>query len=78
MSKADGGPAFPVRDSDHAACVAKEACRVSPGMSLRDYIAARIVSSDCRMLMAYDAKVMSALSAKAYEFADAMLKERVR
>lgn len=63
----DGGPAFPVPEGALS--------NVEPGMSLRDYFAAAVVSP---MLMQAYGTTPDALAMRAYEIADAMLAARER
>jgi hypothetical protein len=67
MSKEDGGPAFP-RDHSHDG---------HNGMSLRDYFAAKAMAS---ILCQPEWEEMTGadVSKWAYEYADAMLKERAK
>lgn len=83
MSKHNGGPAFPSTNIPIADIYGND---VSSGMTLRDYFAAAALPSilDESYRMSRDARAqieggIPALAAKfAYEFADAMLKERTR
>lgn len=77
-NKDDGGPAFPVgvrvvhQDSKGGHVVHEAA----PGMTLRDYFAAKALQG----MMApetFDSR-FSDFAAVAYDFADAMLKERAK
>ena len=67
MSKDNGGPAFPVVGAPGAP-------EDYPGMTLRDYFAAKVMQG---MWACADVRGNSeALARGAYEMADAMLKER--
>lgn len=73
MQISDGGPAFPRPASDDGSTQASS----EPGMSLRDYFAARAMQG----YRASDAYAMSAeetIAEWAYRQADAMLKARER
>ena len=68
MSKQTGGSAFPCPNGCHANVN-------SAGMSLRDYFASKAMQG--MLTRAYRAEGESGIVAKAaYQFADAMLKER--
>lgn len=67
----DGGSAFPL--TDHFDEGNNYKC-ADAGMSLRDYFAAKAVSG----LIEYAAGDHEWLSKRAYEMADAMLKERAK
>lgn len=87
MSKDDGGPAFPVdEDFDH---IRKEIIKYAdPGMSLRDYFAAKALASlicepsrggSNSLAWALGPKMMDTTlnyATVAYKFADAMLEAR--
>ena len=64
MSKETGGTAFPLP-------LGSETVEGQEGMTLRDYFAAKAMSTLCA---SYDSE--EAVSAKAYRFADAMLRAR--
>ena len=69
-----GGPAFPVPDIDGGA--------VQKGMTLRDYFAAKAMSSlykeyaECARSTGWDADWQMGIALDAYAMADAMLKAR--
>lgn len=70
----DGGPAFPKAGLDPWA----KAVEVSPGMSLRDYFAAKAM---CGILggdhpITHDPDPLPTIAKVAYDLADAMLKAR--
>ncbi|WP_186112051.1 hypothetical protein [Burkholderia gladioli] len=70
---ADGGPAFPVntqRFEDGSINVYPE-----PGMTLRDYFAAKAMQAFLGLYPEFD-HVVEEVSADAYQMADAMLKAR--
>lgn len=74
MSKIeDGGPAFPVVKDQYDYGYEKEMPKqVSPGMTLRDYFAAKAMQS----LAMHEEYPPSRAAQTAYEYADAMLKAR--
>ena len=80
MSIQDGGPAFPVADYDHMVFEPKtvaETKRDLSGMSLRDYFAAKVLST----VQAYAHEDVATWSPEdfakhAYALADAMLAAR--
>jgi hypothetical protein len=61
--KATGGPAFPIRATENI---------VYTGMTLRDYFAANALQVTCEDYMPTEAAKL------AYDYADAMLKERLK
>ena len=69
MSINTGGPAFPrnILDHGHGVTTVHES-----GMTLRDYFAAKAMQA---LIEKYDESPME-ISLEAYEFADAMLKQR--
>jgi hypothetical protein len=84
MSKNDGGPAFPLADSNaEYAGTSRHDCN---GMSLRDYLAAKAMQgilSDQTTISAFDqagkrelVQPSSLVATAAYAMADAMLKAR--
>ena len=71
-NKDNGGPAFPLVEP------AGEMCSVSPGMSLRDYFAAKAMQA-CPMPQGHMhdvPEVYARIASHAYKMADAMLKAR--
>ncbi len=73
----DGGPAFPVRKGDHAWCVEKEACRLSEGLTLRDWFAGEALKGFCASDQ-YSARPTDELADYAYTQADAMIVRRAK
>ena len=75
MSKIDGGPAFPIKDYKW---LYDDEYDSSPGMSLRDYFAAKAMEEAiCVMggVVGYE-QTTKQIAKRAYEMADAMLAER--
>lgn len=66
--KGTHGPAFPIRATENI---------VYTGMNLRDYFAAKAMQS---LIAVYkdDKSIVSEYTQRAYEIADAMLKERLK
>ena len=64
-----GGPAFPVTSDNYAN-------PESTGMTLRDYFAAKAMSSIIDQQDVHDGRVYKNVAWIAYQIADAMLKER--
>lgn len=67
-----GGPAFPTEAANHYSGIA-----ASPGMTLRDYFAAKAIQAfftDCDMSWGNESLAIGAEAA--YRLADAMLKAR--
>jgi hypothetical protein len=67
MNKETGGPAFPTGTG---------VTPYNPGMTLRDYFAAAMVSSGTVFKNGRPADTPEAVARQAYELADAMLKAR--
>lgn len=61
--KSTGGPAFPIQVAEH---------NVYTGISIRDYFAANALQVTCEDYMPTEAAKL------AYDYADAMLKERLK
>lgn len=64
MSKVDVGPAFPHQDSGDTG--------TRPGMSLRDYFAAKVIQAECTR-EDWNISRLSELANFAYAVADAMI-----
>lgn len=62
----DGGPAFPEAPADHNGYTGR------PGMSLRDYFAAKVLGSVSEL----DARYLDATAKLCYDMADALLRAR--
>ncbi len=80
MSEKDGGPVHPVPYGMHAACVREENCRVSEGLSLRDYFAAKALPMAWEhiesRLNPYSRNPFEDVAETAFMMADAMLAAR--
>jgi hypothetical protein len=79
MKKNDGGPAFPTDiQFDGSGYCANSHAKVSGGMSLRDYFAAKAmqVIIDQTSLNEMTEYTIGAVATNAYLMADAMLKQR--
>jgi len=84
--RSDGGPAFPVSTSSKVSDVCGpyghqdgNSTWQFPGMTLRDYFAAKAMQSIALLPNAYSfdtVQGVEAISANAYDIADAMLKAR--
>lgn len=73
MATNDGGPVHP--SLSHAACIPSEGCRVSPGLSIRDWFAGQALAG----LTARSVNLSeSDLSEVVYDIADAMLAARAK
>lgn len=73
----NGGPAFPVLTNGKDPWGHDEVKLRAPGMTLRDYFAGQALVTMATSHVAYDAgSFFSEVSAKAYKYADAMLKAR--
>ena len=72
MSDKTGGPAFPYQ-IDLSNGDGSETTHYSMGMSMRDYFAAKAMQG---VLAVNPHRLPSAIAARAYQVADAMLKER--
>lgn len=70
MSKDTGGPAFPTLEDCY------QEFNASPGMTLRDYFAAKAMQQLITLGGCYSSENVEQDCAVAYEIADAMLKER--
>ena len=69
-NKDNGGPAFPLVEP------AGEMCSVSPGMSLRDYFAAKAMQAAATNPVGAEGFTFEERAAWAYAQADAMLEAR--
>lgn len=81
----DGGPAFPIDESQHTEQV-EDGCNNftvwTMGMSMRDYFAAKamqgLIAKGMDNSNNRNAKGVPIIAGFAYEYADAMLKERTK
>lgn len=78
MSKPDGGPAFPGEKSGYWCNQCGGPVEHRPGMTLRDYFAAKAMLGYLNGVALDHAPwpAIESVARKAYEVADAMLKER--
>lgn len=74
----DGGPAFPVVSGMHVGCLKGECCRVSEGLSLRDWFAGQaLVGLLANETTGKEIAPVDCVEG-AYVLADAMLAERAK
>lgn len=73
MSKSTGGPAFP---EQQGADVHGEKYSISPGMTLRDYFAAKAMAEILARWGSHQDVAHHSIAKIAYQMADAMLSER--
>lgn len=77
MADNDGGAIYPIDQGMHSTCVAGEPCRVSAGLTIRDFFAAAALPETVRTWRGGTrAEFASKAAVLAYEIADAMLKAR--
>ena len=81
MSLIDGGPAFPCDringfDEKDGRIIPVTIQQPQPGMSLRDYLAAKAMQSVIMILVAGQAKPHSEIAVISYSIADAMLSQK--
>lgn len=76
MSKVnDGGSIHLLSDYHHTSCIKAEGCRLSGGLSIRDWFAGQALSALVNHEGAVDC-TNDEIAADAYRFADAMLAKR--
>lgn len=71
MKTEDNLTIFPIAKELHDACLREEGCRVSEGLTLRDFFAAL-----CMQAAASHVRIQANEAEEAYRAADAMLKAR--